>query len=170
MFYVAPSYLWLLDLFRRGLTARRFGIMCAVMVVSTFLFELVPIHYDLWRYYGPQGISLGEAPLWWGFTNGHGLIGTAVVLHLLLRVVPANRQFMLVPLMPVLFVGVHTAGSIFGYLGINSTASETAAYVGTIATCGLCSVFFWLYSKVVCVPAQSRAETPSTNPEFVLSQ
>lgn len=164
MFYVAPAYLALLTAFRHGIPARRFGVVCAVLVASTFLFEFVPLHYDLWRYYGPQGLQVGDAPLWWGFTNAHGLIGTAVLLHLLLRVIPAARQFLIVPLMPALFLGVHTAGSTFGYLGLNSATSKTAAYLGTIATCALCTVLFWVYAKVVCSPGPDRAAAPAPAP------
>jgi hypothetical protein len=150
MFYVAPAYLALLGLFDKGITARRFLMLCGSAVAATIVFEVVPMHYDLWRYYGPQGVQFGQVPLWWGFVNAHGLVGTAVVLHLLRRVLPERGLVLLVPLMPALFVAVHTAGSVAGYLAINSTTSKAAAYVGTLATCGLCSVFFWLYSKAVC--------------------
>ena len=162
MFYVAPAYVWLLTTIEKGVTRREWGTLCAVLVTTTFVFEFVPLHYDLWQYYGPQGLQVGEAPLWWGFTNAHGLIGTAVLLHLLLKVIPRDRLVVLVPLMPALFLGVHTAGSTFGYLGLNSTTSKTAAYAGTVATCLLCSVFFWLYSKVVCRPvAEETAAAPA---------
>jgi hypothetical protein len=164
MFYVAPAYLALLGAFERGIPARRFGAICAGMVTATLVFEFVPMHYDLWRYYGEQGPQIGDMPIWFAFTNANGLIGTAVVLHLLLRVIPANRQFLLVPLMPALFLGVHTVGSTWGYLGINSATSQTAAYLGTIGACATCTALFWLYSKVVCreeapAPVPAHAET-----------
>lgn len=157
MFYVAPAYLALLGLFDKGITTRRFLTFCGGAVAATLVFEVVPMHYDLWRYYGPQGLQFGQVPLWWGFTNAHGLVGTAVVLHLLRRVIPERGQVLLVPLMPVLFVAVHTAGAVAGYLAINSTTSKTAAYLGTLAACAICSTFFWLYSKAVCVDAPAPA-------------
>jgi hypothetical protein len=52
--------------------------------------------------------------------------------------------------MPAVFLGVHTAGSVFGYLAINSTTSRAVGDVGTVATSGLCCILFWLYSKAVC--------------------
>ena len=159
MFYVAPAYLALLTLFERGVAPRRFFQLCAALVVATFAFEFVPLHYDLWRYYGPQGLQLGRMPLWWGFVNAQGLVGTAVVLHLLRRVIPERGQALLVPLMPAVFLGVHTAGSVFGYLAINSTTSRAVGDIGTVATRGLCCVLFWLYSKAV------RSDAPALTPE-----
>ena len=153
MLDVAPADQAQLGRVEKGGTARRVRRFCGTAVAATIVFEVVPMHYDLWRYYGPQGIQIGQVPLWWGFVNAHGLVGTAVVLHLLRRGLPERALPLLIPLMPALFVAVHSAGSIAGYLAINSTTSETAAYLGTLATCGLCSAFFWLYSKAVCVDA-----------------
>jgi hypothetical protein len=167
MFYVAPAYLALLGMFDKGVTSRRFLLFCGAAVASTIVFEVVPMHYDLWRYYGPQGLQIGQVPLWWGFTNAHGLIGTAVLLHLPRRLLPERSLVLLVPLMPVLFVAVHTAGAIPGHLAINSTTSEAAAYVGTLAACGLCSVFFWLYSKAVCTAESPDVVTEVRAREYV---
>ncbi len=157
MFYVAPAYLGLLTVLERGITARRFVMLCGALVAGTVVFEFLPLHYDLWRYYGPQGLQIGSMPLWWGFVNAHGLVGTAVVLHWLRRVLPERSLPLLVPLLPAVFLGVHTAGSTFAYLALNSTTSPTVAAMGTLATCGLCSAFFWLYSKAVSSGAPARA-------------
>lgn len=165
MFYVAPAYLALLGVFEKGIAPRRFYALCGVLVTATFLFEFVPLHYDLWRYYGPQGLQLGDMPLWWGFVNAQGLVGTAVVIHLLRRVLPERGLALLVPLLPAIFLGVHTAGSVFGYLALNSTTSRAVGTLGTVATCGLCGVLFWLYSKVVS-PAGRAAVVPP-HPEMV---
>jgi len=161
MFYVAPAYLLLLNAFEKGISARSFGLVCGAMVTATFLFEFVPLHYDLWRYYGPQGLQLGDMPLWWGFVNAQGLVGTAVGLHFLRRLLPGRGLALVVPLMPAVFLGVHTAGSVFGYLAINSTTSRVVGDVGTVATCGLCAVLFWLYSKVVCIEASAVIQEES---------
>jgi hypothetical protein len=153
MFYVAPAYLLLLTLFEKGIAPRPFALLCGGIVAATVVFEFVPLHYDLWRYYGPQGLQLGAMPVWWGFVNAQGLVGTAVVVHLLRRRLPERSLALLVPLLPAVFLGVHTTGAVFGYLAINSTTSPVAADLGTLATCGLCAGLFWLYSKVVCTEA-----------------
>ncbi|HKN89797.1 MAG TPA: hypothetical protein VJ622_05915 [Acidimicrobiia bacterium] len=150
MFYLAPGYVLLLDAFRKGISRRTLGIVCAGLAGGAAVFEILPLHYDLWRYYGSQGLKVGKYPIWWGFVNAQGLIGTAVVLFLLLKILPRRSQFLIVPLMPPIFLGVHTAGSFFAYLTVGTTTNSTATFLGTLATDGLCCVFFWLYSLVVC--------------------
>jgi hypothetical protein len=80
-----------------------------------------------------------------------------VVLFLLLKLLPERRQFLIVPLMPVLFLGVHTAGAFFAYLTVGTTTNSTATFFGTLATDLLCCSLFWLYSQVVAVPATASA-------------
>ena len=158
MFYLAPAYVLLLDAYRRGITRRQFGVVCAVLVGGAAVFEIVPMHYDLWRYFGSQGIQLGDGPIWWGFANSQGIIGTSVVLFLLLRLLPERRQFLIVPLMPVIFLGVHTAGAFFAYLTVGTTTNSTATFFGTLGTDLLCCTLFWLYSQVVALaPAGAPA-------------
>jgi len=157
MFYLAPAYVLLLDAYKRGITRRQFGIVCGVLVSGAALFEVVPMHYDLWRYFGSQGIQLGDGPIWWGFANGHAIIGTTVALSLLLKLLPERRHFLIVPLMPPIFLGIHTAGAMFAYLTVGSTTNSTATFFGTLATDLLCCLFFWLYSQVVCVPGETPA-------------
>lgn len=41
--------------------------------------ELVPLHFDLWRYYGSQPLKLGGFPIWWAFINGQAGITSSVV-------------------------------------------------------------------------------------------
>ena len=127
------------------------------MAVGAVAFEFVPMHYDLWRYFGSQGLQIGDGVVWWGFANSHGIIGTAVVLSLLLKVLPERRQFLIVPLMPPIFLGVHSAGALFAYLTVGTTTNSTATFFGTLATDLLCCLFFWLYSQVVCAPASVAA-------------
>ena len=157
MFYLAPAYVLLLDAFQKGITRRTFGIVCAALVGGATVFEVTPLHYDLWRYYGSQGLKVGKFPIWWGFVNGQGLIATAVVLFGLLKLLPERRQFLIVPLMPPIFLGVHTAGSFFAYLTVGTTTNSTATFFGTLATDGLCCVFLWLWAQVVCTPAGAPA-------------
>ncbi len=152
MFYRAPGYVLLLDAFKKGITRRQFGIICGGLVVGAIVFEVVPLHYDLWRYFGSQGIKVGKGPIWWGFVNMQGIVGSAVVLSFLLRLLPARRQFLIVPLMPPLYLGLHTAGSFFAYLTVGTTTNSTVTFFGTLATDLLCCLLFWLYSLVVCTP------------------
>jgi hypothetical protein len=159
LFYLTPVYVLLLDAFERGLAASRLLAIYLAVALGACVFEFVPMHYDLWRYYGSQGLHLGRVPIWWGFINMHGVVATAVALHFILKVLPRNRQFAIIPLMPPLYVGTHTAGAFFGYLTVGTTTNATTTTLGTLATCLLCVVFVRLYSAVVCRPADAPVTT-----------
>ena len=150
MFYLAPGYVLLLDAFKRGMSRRAFAIVAAALCGGAAVFEIAPLHYDLWRYFGSQGLAIGKFPIWWGVVNGHGLIATAVALSFLLKILPERRQFLIVPLMPPIFLGVHTAGAMFAYLTVGTTTNSTATFLGTLGTDVLCGVLLWLYAQVVC--------------------
>ena len=68
-------------------------------------------------------------------------------------ILPERRQFLIVPLMAPIFLGVHSAGAFFAYLTVGTTTNSTATFVGTLATDLLCCLFFFLYSQVVCTTA-----------------
>jgi hypothetical protein len=155
LFYLTPAYVLLLDAFERGLAASRLLAIYGALVAGACVFEFLPLHYNLWRYYGSQGIQLGRVPIWWGFINVHGIVATAVALHFILKVLPRNRQFLVIPLMPALFLGTHTGGAIFGYLTVGTTDNTTTTTLGTLATCLLCVGLVRLYSLVVCRPAEA---------------
>lgn len=144
LFYMAPVYVTLIDFFKRGVTARRLVTVYLGMAAATVLFEVVPMHYDLWRYYGEQGPQAGKVPIWWGFVNSHGLLATAFVIYLLTLVLPRNRQALLIPLAGPVFLAVHSAGAMVGYLGVNAT-SDTLGYLGTIATDLVCVGLVYVY-------------------------
>src|SRR2546430_16999574 len=100
LFYLAPAYVLLLDASQTGITRRTFGIVCAALVGGAAVFEIAPLPYDPWRYYGSQGLKVGKFPIWWGFVNGQGLIPTTGGLFWLLKLLPEPRRVLTFPLMP----------------------------------------------------------------------
>lgn len=150
LFYWAPAWLWIIDRFRRGITPRAFWATCGVMVVATCLIELVPLHFGLWTYYGEQPFRIGGFPLWWAFVNGHSFIASGVVLVLLLRLLPANRWFVLVPVMPAVVLATHTGGAMLGFSTVSSTSSAAVTTAGTLGAMAFTVLMFWIYAQVVC--------------------
>jgi hypothetical protein len=150
MFYWAPAWLLILGHFQRGISVRAFWAVCGVMLVATCAIELVPLHFHLWTYYGQQPLRIGGFPLWWAFINGHSFIASSVVLVLLLRLLPANRRFLLVPIMPAVVLAVHTGGAMIGYSTVSSTSDRTVAWVGTLGAMAFTTLMCWIYSLVVC--------------------
>jgi hypothetical protein len=155
MLYWAPGWLLLSDEFDKRPTRRRYWTICAGAVIGTCVFELIPLHFRLWQYYGTQPLRLGGFPLWWGFVNGHSIIASTVVFMLLLRVLPANRRWLLIVLMPAVVVAVHTGGSMPGYLTVGSTSNATITWLGTLGAMALTTLLCWIYSLWVCRPSEA---------------
>ncbi|HVW34534.1 MAG TPA: hypothetical protein VHL53_18520, partial [Acidimicrobiia bacterium] len=74
---------------------------------------------------------------------------------------PERRRFLIVALMPPIFLGVHTAGAMFAYLTVGTTTNSTATFFGTLGTDVLCGVLLWLYAQVVCTPVSTTAAAGS---------
>ena len=165
LFYWAPAWLTMVDLLQRGITPRRYWALCGIMVVATCAIELIPLHFRMWQYYGSQPLRLGGFPLWWGFINGHSFIASSVVLVLLLRVLPANRRFLLVVLMPAVVLAVHTGGAMPGYSTVATTSNPTVTWLGTLGAMAFCTLLCWVYSLVVCRPGTASWVTPWREPE-----
>jgi hypothetical protein len=161
LFYWAPAWLLIVDQFRRGITRVRFWVTCGVMVVATCLIELVPLHFGLWTYYGQQPLRLGGFPLWWAFVNGHSFIASSVVLLLLLRLLPARRWFVLVPVMPAAVLATHTGGAMLGFSTVSSTSDVAVTTAGTLGAMAFTVLMFWIYSQVVC-PGAATASAPES--------
>jgi CDP-diglyceride synthetase len=130
------------------------------MLVATCAIELIPLHYHLWTYYGQQPLRIGGFPLWWAFINGHSFIASSVVLVLLLRLLPANRRFLLIPIMPAVVLAMHTGGAMIGYSTVSSTSDPTATWAGTLGAMAFTTLMCWIYSLVVrAKPAPGGAQT-----------
>ena len=160
LFYWAPAWLTILPQFQRGISARRFWGICGAMVVATCAIELVPLRFGLWTYYGEQPFRIGGFPLWWAFINGHSFIASAVVLVLLLRVLPTNRQFVIVPVMPAGVLGSHTGGAMLGFSTVGSTSNGTITTLGTLGAMAFTVLLCWIYSLFVCT-------TPAVEPRLL---
>jgi hypothetical protein len=164
MFYWAPAWLLIVKQFQRGTTVRVFWVICAAMLVATCAIELVPLHYHLWTYYGRQPLRIGGFPLWWAFVNGHSFIASAVALTLLLRVLPANRQFLLIPIMPAVVLAAHTGGAMIGFSTVSSTSSAAVTWAGTLGAMAFTTLMCWVYSLIICVRPTVTAQTASGEP------
>ncbi|BBZ78574.1 hypothetical protein MANY_39110 [Mycolicibacterium anyangense] len=162
MFYWAPAWLAILPQFQRGLSTRRFWTICATMLAATCAIELVPLHFGLWTYYGEQPFRVGGFPLWWAFINGHSFIASAVILVLLLRVLPKNRQFLIIPVMPAVVLGTHTAGAMVGFSTVSSTSNSTITTAGTLGAMAFTVLLCWIYSLFLCAKPELEPHPNST--------
>lgn len=124
----------------------------------------MPLHFGLWTYYGEQPFRVGGIPLWCAFINGHSFIASAVVLVLLLRVLPQNRQFLIIPVMPAVVLGTHTAGLMAGLSAVSSTSNSTMTTAGTLVALAFTVLMCWIYSLFpYAKPSEEAHPLPTTS-------
>jgi hypothetical protein len=150
MMYWAPAWLLLGEWFDAGMRARTFWAICAAAAVSTCAIELVPLHYDLWRYYGSQGLKLGGFPIWWAFINGQAVMTSSVAVWLLLKVIPRGRRLLLVVALPPIAFGIHAAGALTGYAAVGTTMDSATTWAGIAGSMLVSVVLLWIVSLIVC--------------------
>jgi hypothetical protein len=138
-FYFGASFVWTFNALSRGVTTRQWWKRYAGLAAFGLCFEPIPIALGWWTYYGDnQPIRFINVPMWWGFANTAADIVTAAMLfHLVRRLgLTGRRSLILVPVMPVAFMGVHTMMAFPIYTALNSTPNTlitNAALVATIA-------------------------------------
>jgi hypothetical protein len=111
-------------------------------VVMAYFFEMIPIHYGMWKYFDPQPLYFfkGAMPITYAFLNSFCVI-FGVILIDKLRSLPHPWRF---PTM--LFVG--PVGPVMGHIGagqgyfwtLNSTVSNYMVDIGGIVSIFACLV------------------------------
>jgi hypothetical protein len=169
MMYWAPAWLLLGEWFDRGMRARTFWAICAIAAVSTCAIELVPLHYDLWRYYGSQGPKLGGFPIWWAFINGQAVMTSAVAVWLLLRLLPRGRRILLVVALPPITFGIHAAGALYGYSAVSTTVDGARTWTGIAGSMVVSVVLLYIVSLIACRREEERQVAVPLAPQAVVS-
>jgi hypothetical protein len=160
MMYWAPAWLLLGRWFDAGLRPRTFWAICAIAAASTCAIELVPLHYDLWRYYGSQGLKLGGFPIWWAFINGQAVMTSSVVVWLLVKLLPRRRQFLLVVALPPITFGIHAAGAMYGYSAVGTTMDTARTWAGIAGSMVVSVVLLWIVSLIACRRVEPPVRVP----------
>lgn len=138
-FYFGASFVWTFNRLTRGVTMRKWWQGYAGLAAFGLCFEPIPIALGWWTYYGDnQPVRFVNVPMWWGFTNtAADIVTAALMFHLVRRLrLTGARSLVLVPLVPVAFLGVHTMMAFPIYTALNSTTNlvyTNAALVATIA-------------------------------------
>lgn len=153
--YFPPFITWFIGRVDKGMTARTWWTVWSATVVSTFLFEPVPLAFDLWTYYGPQPLSLFGFPLYWAFLNATFLYVLAMGVHGIVRVVPSRHHWLIVPAMPMLLMAGHGAPALPVATTLASTDSQILNELGGLATMGLCVLVAWVGARIYCRPADA---------------
>jgi hypothetical protein len=155
LFFFPTPFLLLIDRIEAGVSFKQWLMIAAGACVSTVVFELVPLHYKVWTYYGYYPLKILEHPPVWGIMNAQSVLGGAAALALILRWLKPSQHIYLIALVPMVFFGVHFAVAMPTYTALNSTTNPPIIVLANLLTVMLAfgAVCFW--GKLVCRPSRS---------------
>jgi hypothetical protein len=163
-FYFSATILWIMGRIRAGVTVRQWWRYYAVGVVVCTCFELIPIHYGWWKYYGAnQGLRILGFPMWWWFANPMCLFAMATLFHFLReRVLTDRLSPLLVVLWPMALFATHGSAAIPVFTALNSTSSTTVTTLATLLTIGVALMVVMLTGKLIAADGPAEAKEPRT--------
>jgi len=172
--YFSVTILWIMGRIRAGVTVRQWWTYYAVGVVLCTSFELIPIHYGWWRYYGDnQALRVLGFPMWWWFANPMCLFAMATLFHFLRqRFLTDRRSPLLVVLWPMALFATHGSAALPIFTALNSTSNTVITGVATFMTIGLSLTVVALTATLVASRAgrdvgAARPATPTLEKELV---
>lgn len=150
--YFPPFIMWFIAQAAKGMTSAMWWKVWIGTVISAFVFEPIPLAFDLWTYYGPQPISPFGFPLYWAFLNATFVYVLAMGVHGIVRFFPAHHHWLIVPAMPMLLLAGHGAPALPVATTLASTDSQWINELGGLATMGLCILVAWTGARIYCRP------------------
>jgi len=155
--YFPPFILWFVEQAKKGITAATWWKVWLTTVLATFLFEPIPLAFDLWTYYGPQPLSSFGFPLYWAFLDATFVYVLAMGVHGIIRFFPRRDYWLIVPAMPMLLLAGHGAPSLPVATTLASTDSRLINELGGLGTIALCVMVAWMGARVYCRPGVPRS-------------
>jgi hypothetical protein len=157
LFFFPTPFLLLIDRIEAGVTFKQWLSIAGFACISTVVFELLPLHYKVWTYYGYYPVKILDHPPIWGIMNAQSVLSGAAALALILRYLKPAQHFYLIAIVPVVFFGLHFAVAMPTYTALNSTTNPAIIILGNLLTVMLAigAVCFW--GKLICRPNASTS-------------
>lgn len=148
--YWSGTIVYVVDLIEKGITLQKWLALSALLMVSALIFELIPIHFGMWRYYNTQPFEIAGFPLWWAFVNTHAAMGISAACYFLHRLLGPGRAWLIAPIYPGLLFGIHMFAAFPGYAAVSTTPDYGLALLGTGLAMAYSWIFIWIYGLAVC--------------------
>lgn len=162
--YWSAPVLWLMNRIRAGMTPGQWWRTYASFTVAVTVFELLPLQRGWWAYYGAQQpLVVARFPAWWWADNSGAIFGLAAVLSLLReRVLRDDRTALIVvPLLPMLLLGLHGGPAMPVFLALGTTLDPTLIDAAGVIAVVLALLMVWLLGRLVC---RERGAAPRSAP------
>ncbi len=147
-YFAIPVVLIIEFMLKKGrFTPRKWWIAYAVSVLGAFLVELVFVKLGVWTYYGSnQPVKLfGTVPLWWGFVNGSSILSLTILVYLLhSHILKGAREWIFLPVLPMLVFIVHGAPSLPAWFAISSSMNKAVTNLGALGSVLLSLLVVWI--------------------------
>jgi hypothetical protein len=155
LFFFPTPFLLLIDRIESGVTFKQWLLIAGGASVSTVVFELLPLHFKVWTYYGYYPLKILDHPPVWGIMNAQSVLSGAAALALILRKLKPAQHIYLIVIVPMVFFGIHFAVAVPTYTALHSTTNPAIIIFGNLLTVILAigAVCFW--GKMICRPNSS---------------
>jgi hypothetical protein len=159
-FYFGIVAVFFMRQLERGVSRDGYWRLFAGHVLFCALFEQIPIHIGMWRYWGDnQPFSVFGFPAWWWFANSSMILNATAAVHLLHKHVLTDRQsWLLLIAYPMAVVGTHASAALPVALALNSTQSRVITNICALITIALSLLITRVFGKAL---ALSNKAAPS---------
>jgi hypothetical protein len=135
----------------RGISARLWWATWTGFLAFAVGFEMAvtSIGGPAWTYHGPQAFKVADVPVLTPFTYISFVVGIGMGVWALARWLPARRQWLIVPAVPMLMTASHAATSMPLAIALYSGTSSTSVIaIGALGSAGLAILLSWIGSQM----------------------
>jgi hypothetical protein len=149
--YLALAWLWYFGpfvwqfkkMFDAGTSAKIWWSVYIGAAIGCTVFEIAPLHFQLWHYYGNQPLRFMGMPVWWGLVNPIAIIGPAYVFHRLAPRLHGAKVLMGIPMLGMSIAGFHAAASLPVAVALNTSHGMAVTSFGALLSVLLTVMVCW---------------------------
>ena len=149
--YLALAWLWYFGpfvwIFKKMFDARTpakvWWLIYIGAAIGCTLFEITPLHFELWHYYGNQPLVFMKMPVWWGLVNPVAIIGPAYVFHRVSPRLQGATVLLGIPLLGMSIAGFHAAASLPVAVALNTSHGLPVTSFGALLSVLVTIMTFW---------------------------
>jgi hypothetical protein len=149
VWFMGPFILAFARLAERGFTRRTWWSLWAGAVLFGAAFEIIPLRFGAsWIYYGKPAFMVGDVPLHVAFADATFLFVMAAGVYAIRRWLPAGRQWLVIPAVPVLLVAGHASAALPAAAALYSTTNRTWIVLGALGSIAVAALISFALSSV----------------------
>lgn len=173
-FYFGVVAVFFMNVMQHGITRKQYWQLFAGHVIFCALFEQIPIHIGMWRYWGHnQPINVFGFPVWWWFANSSMILNATAAVHLLRKhILGSGRDWTILVAYPMAVVATHASSALPVALALNSTQNRWLTNLGAAITIIISIFYTWCYGHALELSTKLtvKSTTTAARPEAHVDQ